>query len=1359
MTELPAGRVTFLFTDIEGSTRLLHALGDRYAEVLADHRRMLRAAFARHSGVEVDTQGDSFFIAFADAHAALSAAEESQRALMAHTWPEDTMLKVRMGLHTGEPLVAEGHYVGIDVHRAARIAAAAHGGQVIVSELTTHLLGGDRSPAPTLRDLGAHNLKDLPEPERLFQLIVDGLPSSFPPPRAHEEAIEAAGLPDYSLPPADVPCPYKGLLPFEPEDSDLFFGREQLAEDAAARLTAPGFLAVVGPSGSGKSSLVRAGVVPALQRSANGELHTAIFAPGARPLAQLEGAREASLLVVDQFEEVFTLCRDEEERAAFIDGLLDRAADRARVIIALRADFYGHCATYPRLATALEQRQALVGPMTEEELRRAIERPGEQAGLVLEPGMVEAILRDVAGQPGGLPLLSHSLLETWKRRSGRMLTVIGYLQSGGVQGAVAKTAETVYRDRLSPDQQRLAHNIFLRLTELGEGTEDTKRRVSTSELVPRLEQEADVREVLQTLADARLVTIGEGTVEVAHEALIRHWPTLREWLDEDREGRLVHRRLTEAAQEWEALGRDPGVLFRGTRLATTGDWATVHDPELNELEREFLTASRQASETEAERQRRTNRRLRGLLVGAVVLLAVAVVAGAVALVQRSHARHAQGAAEAQALRSDAERLGTLAHTEPALDRSMLLATLGAQLKDLPETRGDLLTVLQKSPAALRLIRPSRSEITAVAISPDDRLLASADAGGAVHFNDLRTWKPKGASVRLDGPVSAHASTFSPDGRLLAVATATKGTRTNVYLVGVSSRTAHRLGSWPSIPAAAGPLRFTQMAFSPDGTRLAVAVATATTSSRVPVVGQRLLLLAVPSGRVVWERKYPLRPGQMETEVAFTPRGSLVTSAQQGETLVWDRKTGRIERRFSIGGPLAVSPDGKSVALAQNNANPFDPRGSLALLDLRTGKHRSFQPLPTSAWITSVAFRPNGATILGRSFDGVLRVWDVHSGSIVETFTGAPGLNLAIARNGRTAVAGARDGSVTAWDLGGAQRLGRTFRWRTPEQGCPTTPCFWVAPHSSLMAEALDDGSVALVDLRAHRLVATLPARNGRQADALAFFPDGRTLASGGSNGHLTLWDLKTRSVTRTLRFPDRVWWVAVSRNGKLLAVQTEAGKSSDSRVEVRDVASGAVLYRHVVRFGHRGLEFRPDGQQLAALGCCERGSTIEVWDARSGAKLYNPKLEGHATAIAFSPDGRLLGAGTDDGSVVLLNADTGTQLGSPLKVATAPVDPISFSPDGRLLVATSADQTSTLWDLESRKRLGTSFAVEAGSVPVVRFTSNGDLVIDNLADTAVWPTGLSAWERFACQVAGRELTRAEWTDLLPNRPYQHVCPR
>ena len=1347
---LPAGRVTLLFTDIEGSTRLLRALGDRYAEVVMDHRRLLRATFARHGGVEVDTQGDSFFIAFPDPREALAAAEEGQRDLSAHPWPDDE-LRVRMGLHTGDPLVADGHYVGIDVHRGARIAAAAHGGQVIISERTSDLLSERGAPGVTLRDLGLHRLKDLPEPERLFQLIADGLPANFPPLRVHEEAIEAAGLPDYSVPPADVPCPYKGLLPFELEDSELFFGREQLVEELVARLTTSNFLAVVGPSGSGKSSLVRAGVVPTLKSRSGDGLRTAIFSPGAHPLAELAAAEEATFLVVDQFEEVFTLCHDEEERRAFIDALLEAAARGVRVIIALRADFYGHCAAYPRLASALEERQALVGLMTEEELRRAIERPGEHAGLVLEPGVVEGILRDVAGQPGGLPLLSHSLLETWKRRSGRMLTVIGYLQSGGVRGAIAKTAETVYRDTLSPEQQSLARNIFLRLTELGEQTEDTRRRASITELVPRREQEAQVGEVLRTLADARLVTIGEGTVEVAHEALIRHWPTLREWLDEDREGGLLHRRLTDSAHEWEALGRDAGALLRGVRLATTGDWATEHDSELNQLEREFLTASRQASEREAERQRRANRRLRGLLIGAAILLILALLAGALALVQRSRARSSQSAAEAQALRSDAERLGTLAVSEPNLDRSFLLAVAGVQLQDLPETRGNLLSVLQKTPRLFRLIHTSRSEVTSLAVSPDGHLLASGDSAGVVHFQDLQTWKPIGEAVRLEGAISQQALAFSSDGGSLAAATATGGDKANLYLVDVLSRTARHVASWPSVPANVGPLRFTHMAFSPDGTRIAVAVASASPTSPVPIA-QRLVLLEAKRGRVVWERKYPLGSALNEAAVAFTPRGVLVTSAQNGQMLLWDTRSGRIQRRLPFGGPFALSPDGHLAAVARNNPNAADPSARMAVLDLRTGRHRFLEDLPAKAWIVALQFTPNGESVIGADFGGGLRVWNLASGTIVQTFQG--GLNLAVTPNGQTVLS-----EGVAWDLSGEQSLSRPFRWRTPTEGCATTPCFRIDPDSSLMAEALSDGTVGLVDLRTRRMVDTLPAKNGDEAEALAFFPDGRTLVTGGINGNVTLWDVETRSVVRTLRFRAPVWWVAVSPDGKLLAVQTKADNSPSSSVEVQEIASGEVLYRDTVPNGKGGLEFSPDGRALAALGCCEPDSTIKVWDARSGADLFSPLVDGHATSIAFSPDGRLLGAGTEDGKIVLWDVRGRTRRGSPIQVATGAVNPIAFSPDGRLFVVSSADQTTTLWDLGSRKRLGNAFPIEQGSIPVSRFAPGGNLVIDNLTDTAQWPTDLRTWERFACQVAGRELTRAEWSELLPDRPYRRICPR
>lgn len=208
---------------------------------------------------------------------------------------------------------------------------------------------------------------------------------------------------------------------------------------------------------------------------------------------------------------------------------------------------------------------------------------------------------------------------------------------------------------------------------------------------------------------------------------------------------------------------------------------------------------------------------------------------------------------------------------------------------------------------------------------------------------------------------------------------------------------------------------------------------------------------------------------------------------------------------------------------------------------------------------------------------------------------------------------------------------------------------------------------------------------------------------------------------------------------------------------MQEIASGQVLYSHVVPNGNGGLYFSPDGRELAALGCCQPDSTIEVWAAGSGAELFSPHVDGHATSIDFSPDGRLLGAGTEDGKVVLWDASDGTRLGSPIQVATGAVDPISFSPDGRLLAASSGDQTVTLWDLGSRKRLGSSFPIEQGVAPAARFAPDGDLVIDYSADAAMWPTDLRTWERFACQVAGRDLTRAEWTDLLPDRPYTNVC--
>jgi WD40 repeat protein/class 3 adenylate cyclase len=1152
-------------------------------------------------------------------------------------------------------------------------------------------------------------------------------------------------------------CPFKGLAAFEEADAPYFYGRERLVGELAARTVGMGLLGVVGSSGSGKSSLVMAGLLPSLASGLlpGSERWThATLRPGEHPSDALEEVLRSNVqgerlvVVVDQFEEVFSTTADESERAMFVDRLVALASDpeRAAVVLTIRADYTGHLATYAGLAELLAANLVLVGPMGPEELRRAIELPARRVGLRVESALADALVAEVGEEPGGLPLLSTALVELWQAREDGWLRLEAHERTGGVRGAVARLAEQSF-GQLEGEQREAARAVLLRLVGQGEGEAAVRRRVPESEF----DRTPAVQAVLTRFTRDRLLTANDGTVEVAHEALIREWPRLRSWLEEDVQGRQIRGHLTQSAKQWAERNRDQADLYRGTRLSVTLDWAAHHGRELNDLEREFLSESRENSELEAERQRRANRRLRGLLVGTAIFLVLALLAGSLALVQRSHAREAQKKAEAQALRSDAERLGTLALTERDSDRSYLLAVGGVKLQDLPETRGDLLTVLQKSPGLIRLIHTSPSGVNSIAVSPDGRLLASGDSAGAVYFHDLGTWEQSGEPVRLEGAVTQQALVFSPDGRTLAAAAATGGNRANLYLVDVATRHTRKIGTWPSIPSSGGPLRFTLAAFSPDGTRIAVAVATSRPPLPIPV-SERLFLLEAATGRVVWERKYPFGSALDEVHVAFTPQGVLVTSARNGETLLWDTATGRIRRRFPFGGWFDLSPDGHLAAVARNSANPAEQSARLAVLDLRTGRHRFLEDPPAKAWIVDLQFTPDGRSVVGASVEGGLRAWDLGSGKIVQTFTGPVNLNVAVTPNGRTVLS-----EGVAWDLSGTQRLGRTFRWRTPAETCLVTPCFWIHPQGSLMAEALSDGTVALVDLPSQRLVARLPARNGKEAQALAFSPDGRTLVTGGINGNVTMWDVRSRAVVRTLRFSAPVWWVAMSPDGRLLAVQTKAQDSPNSRVEVRDLVSGRILYRHDVPNGKGGLAFSPDGRALAALGCCEPDSAIEVWGARSGADLFSPRVDGKATSIAFSPDGRLLATGTDQGKVVLWNTSDGTRVGSPIQVATFAVDPISFSPDGRLFVASSGDGTATLWDLRSRKRLGNAFPIEEGSVPVARFASDGHLVIDNLVDTSVWPSDLQTWVRFACQVAGRDFTLAEWKELLPDRPYRRVC--
>ncbi len=491
--------------------------------------------------------------------------------------------------------------------------------------------------------------------------------------------VDVPGLPESG--PASGAEPYRGLQYYDLVDADNFFGREALTADLVNSLRQSSLLVLVGASGSGKSSLVRAGLVAALQRGqlwADGSQppegsvywQVNVITPTARPLESLAasltrdsesvtatatlmddlikdprslhfyvrrlvskpGAGARVLLVVDQFEELFTLCKDKAQRKAFVDNLLTAACPAAEaacrpadtstvVVLVLRADFYAQCAEFDNLRAALERHQRYIGAMSEDELRRAIEEPAKRGGWELEPGLVDVLLQDVGSEPGALPLLSHALLETWQRRRGRTLTLAGYAAAGRVQGAIAKTADALYQRDLTSAEQPIARSIFLRLTELGEDSPDTRRRVALSELIPQDEKKASVEQVLNILVNARLVTLSQTEAEVAHEALIRKWPALQQWLETDRETLRVHRRLTEAAHEWDQGGQEASYLYRGAQLTQARKLASQQGGDMNPLEARFIAAS--------VRRVRKDRLRQAAMVAVPLLLVTAVLSLAI----------------------------------------------------------------------------------------------------------------------------------------------------------------------------------------------------------------------------------------------------------------------------------------------------------------------------------------------------------------------------------------------------------------------------------------------------------------------------------------------------------------------------------------------------------------------------------------------------------------------------------------------------------------------------------------------------------------------------------------------------------
>ncbi|HET9417656.1 MAG TPA: AAA family ATPase, partial [Candidatus Limnocylindria bacterium] len=597
-------------------------------------------------------------------------------------------------------------------------------------------------------------------------------------------------------PAASGVCPYKGLAAYEAADAEYYFGREQLIGELVARVVGSSFVGLVGASGSGKSSVLSAGLLPALANGVlpgSNEWIQVPMRPGSQPMRHLADAlRRASpattsegdaeeildrlaatmapaqrlLLVIDQFEEVFTA--DESERERFL-GLITEPRPSSKVVLAVRADQYERCAAYPRLARLLAADQVLVGPIGREEVAAIARHPAERVGLRVEPELIEALIADLGTEPGAMPLLSTALLELWEAREDGRLTLAAYRTTGGVQGAVARLAESAYA-RLEPEEQEAARSLFMRL--VGEGSEPetiVRRRLSMDELDtigdPR------IATVVEKLTTGRLLTRDEGTAEVAHEALIREWPRLREWIEADAAGRQVRLRLIESARSWDAGGRGEEDLYRGARLAAALEWSTERATELNAVERDFLDASRESAERAEVRQRRTNRILRGLLAGAGVLLLAAVGAGVVAFVQAGE--NAENASMSQVRELSLSAL-SLTSDDPQL--ALLLAAEAVELsreagREPPASALQALWSAYVAGKSTTTIPDAGAR--AIAYSPDGTVLV-VDAPESpellVTLRDPSTGEQVDAIARTEEVGDVERLAFSPNGRWLAVAT-------------------------------------------------------------------------------------------------------------------------------------------------------------------------------------------------------------------------------------------------------------------------------------------------------------------------------------------------------------------------------------------------------------------------------------------------------------------------------------------------------------------------------------------------------------------------------------------------------------
>ncbi|EPX62045.1 hypothetical protein D187_009948 [Cystobacter fuscus DSM 2262] len=1207
----------------------------------------------------------------------------------------------------------------------------------------------------------------------------------------------------------DEPAPYRGLLPFGKRHSRFFFGRESEIETVLAKLRHSPFVAVVGASGVGKSSLVLGGVLPRLESSGTGDdapLRVRTMIPGGRPLrgladqlatlappevrlstadalherlaAESHAFRTAVstltadqpgifLLVVDQLEELFTHDLEgslSKSTTAFLANLRDaveHGGGTLQVIVTLRADFFEHCLRHPSLRAILQDREVLLGSMGLEGLRDAISRPAHAVGAFLEKGLMSAILKDVSQEPGSLPLLEHALYELWRARSGAWLTLSAYEASGGVVGALQQRAQTCY-EALDVPQREIAKRLFLRLTTLGEGTPDTRRRVPCVELnFPEVDS-TQVEHVLRALSGpkARLLVVHENCVEVAHEILIQTWSTLRGWLDENRRELSIHRRLTEATHEWTEHQRDASYLYLGSRLLEAEEGFSVKSGALNELERDFLAASvkrrdeeklaeerRRQEELEHTQQlarvaeagrraeaaralvaRRATQRLR------VLALVLAVGAGAIFSFWKE-AQQERDVSLSRELTANA-----LLEIKEDPQRSLLLVQR-AHLIAPTEHVARALSAWELEPALL-VVRDTTSIFGRPDFHPDGSRIIAPNSHGTVRIWDVASGRPL---ITLRGHTGTVGSAWFDTEGSRAVTASLDGTAriwdvaSGKLLVTLSGHTGvlwdarfspdrkrvisvSRDGTVRTWDATSG--RFLRILarhpeavefamFSPDSTRVVTTNNGGTVRIRDVESGGILVTLSGHTRKV--------------REARFNPKGTrIVTASEDGTARIWDATSGRLLATLS-GHTNAVqgakfSPDGTRIVTASLD-------GTARLWNANSG--RSLVTLVGHTGpVMEAGFRPDGARVVTASEDGTARIWDATSGILLTTLSGHTNAvhGATFSPDGRSIVTCSLDGTLRIWNASG--KVSTTLPGTTADFNSEGT-------HA---VTASDDGTARIWDTGSGRPLVSLLGHTGAVLSA-TFSPDGTRVVTTSHDGTARLWDAASgKPLVSLLGHTGEVWSANFNSDGARVVTA-----SNDGTARLWDAASGRLL---VTLSGHTGevwnARFSPDG---ACVATTSDDGTARLWDAASGRLLVT--LSGHTGPVSdanFSPDGTRIATASMDGTARLWDAASGRLLVTLSGQTTGPVVEARFSADGMRVVTVHGEDIPCLWDAVSGQLLARPF----GETSVLRgalLSSNGSRLFTPNENSTVRIWTRQLWEPLETQLsrwsAGRDLTCEE----------------